>query len=212
MNKHYSKKDWSKPSSSSSSSSSSNWLYEDINTSKLLLAITAIELNDRNNTDTHDLTHLDQLKSVGSYNWSTTSTKSRPVVIIPGQADKLLSELPKKQLEKSKRVRFVDENRHFYPEYPIEPLFRAVRYCSPQFDWKSVDVVTDRNNLNKLFRFIEGHVDESFRIDFQLVDNMLIMIRCDEKPSIICDDYSVDFKRQYTENGLDQGYTLIFRN
>lgn len=181
---------------------STEWLYKNIDKSKVYMELSASRLETTNN---RDLMSLDDYKSVGSYNWALSSNPTRPTVIVPGQADTLCSQLPLYQLRKSKREQMVDENRHFYPDYPLEPLFRSVKICSPNFEFSQVDVVTDRNNLRKLLNFVEAQADESFRIDFQRVGNMLVLIRCEERSSMLCDDYGKDFEQKCTENGLNQG-------
>lgn len=197
--------------SSKSSKSSSKWLHENVYTNVLFTILrtklqTYISVDENYyGTEMGVLKPLEGVKVIGSYNWCTAGRKSRPKIIIPGRADTLRNELPLTQLYDIKHERIVDENRHFYPEYPMEPLFRAVQYCTPDFDWENVDVVTDRNNLRKLLSFIEGNPEKSIRIDFQRVGNMLVLIRCDESDTITCDDYSLHFKRMYTENGLGQG-------
>lgn len=61
------------------------------------------------------------------------------------------------------------------------PLFVAVKEQTPSFDWSKVDIVTDRNGLRKLMRWIKGD-DKKFRIDLELAgDNTLLMRRWEEK-------------------------------
>ncbi|EER07770.1 conserved hypothetical protein [Perkinsus marinus ATCC 50983] len=38
---------------------------------------------------------------------------------------------------------------------PMESVFHAVAICDPEFDWSSVDLVTDRNNLRKLLKLVD---------------------------------------------------------
>ncbi len=50
---------------------------------------------------------------------------------------------------------------------------------NPSFKFEDVDVVTDRNNLKKLFNFASGRARDSFRIDLEMVQNTLFMTRRD---------------------------------
>jgi hypothetical protein len=50
----------------------------------------------------------------------------------------------------------------------------------PTFDFKSIDIITDRNNLRKLLKWISGD-RASFRIDVQRVGNTVLFQRWDEK-------------------------------
>ena len=85
------------------------------------------------------------------------------------------------QLQKNFHKQMVDENRYHQPDYPLESIFKAVKICNPEFSFKNVDFVTDRNNLRKLYNFVESSADKSFRIDFQKIDNTIFMIRSEEK-------------------------------
>jgi hypothetical protein len=176
------------------------WLYKNT-TPELPDDIKQIDLKDSN----LDCDSLKNYKSIASYNWKPQSTIEKPVMLIPGKASLLVSNLSNQQLSKSKYEQMCDENRYFMSEYPIEPIFRAVLECSPSFDFKSVDFVTDRNNLRKLLDFIEGNRNEAFRIDFQMIGDTLVLVRNDENAKNFCDDYGKDFELKYTEATVDHG-------
>ena len=185
-------------------SSSTDWLYNSVDKANPILKLSNGQLTSSLGTS---LMSLANFKSVGSYNWSTSdSLPNRPVVIIPGAGDRLNNVLEPMQLIKNERLQIADENRHHQPDYPLEALFRAVQICSPQFDFSAVQFVTDRNNLRKMLNYVEGKsLDESFRIDFQRVGNMVVLMRNDERVSMPCNDYGKDFERNYTESLLNQG-------
>lgn len=65
------------------------------------------------------------------------------------------------------------------------PLIQAVRDVESQsgvkeaFDWSSVDIVTDRNGLRKLLRWIiagSGDPPRDFRIDMQLAGSKTVLM------------------------------------
>ena len=183
---------------------STDWLYKSVDKANPILKLSHREL--KGSCSGSSLMSLGDLKPVGSYNWSTSdSLTNRPVVIIPGAGDTLKSVLTPRQLIKSDREQIADENRHHQPDYPLEALFRAVQICSPKFDFATVQFVTDRNNLRKMLNYVEGKSDESFRIDFQRVGDMVVLMRNDERVSMWCNDYGKDFERNYTESLLNQG-------
>jgi len=80
-------------------------------------------------------------------------------------------------LEKDVGLRYVDENASRYPEFPLEPLFRAICTINPEYDFKQIDLVTDRNNLRKLLQAISGIRRSDFRINIELVGNTLLFQR-----------------------------------
>jgi hypothetical protein len=56
------------------------------------------------------------------------------------------------------------------------PLFVAVKEQTPGFDWGSVDIVTDRNGLRKLLRWVDGD-SKPFRIDLELAGSKTVLMR-----------------------------------
>lgn len=91
---------------------------------------------------------------------------------------------------------FVDQNTARMSEYPMLPLFAAVdeiygQKAAPPVDWPKVDVITDRNGLRKLLRWLNpslGKDIRDFRIDVQLVGTKTLVLnrwegRSQEPPS-----------------------------
>lgn len=64
---------------------------------------------------------------------------------------------------------FIDQNAALCPSSPLEPLFRAVLVQAPDFSLRDVDLVTDRGNIRKLLRFVQGSTNEHFRILVEVV-------------------------------------------
>jgi len=69
------------------------------------------------------------------------------------------------------------------------PIFVAVQALhegagKPKFDYKSLDIVADRNTLRKLLRWAKGSREHnvSFRVDIQRAGNTCIFIMCTEGP------------------------------
>ena len=64
---------------------------------------------------------------------------------------------------------------------PLAPLIVATQTFNKSFDFKTVDFVTDRNNLRKLMRWISGSADQDFRIDVQSSGKTILLQRWEEK-------------------------------
>ena len=77
---------------------------------------------------------------------------------------------------------FVDQNGARMSQYPMLPLFAAadaIHDKKAPVDWPAVDVVTDRNGLRKLLRWLnpsEGREVRDFRIDVELVGSKTIVL------------------------------------
>lgn len=72
------------------------------------------------------------------------------------------------------------------PKAVLLPLIVAVNKQSETskslpFDWPSVDIVTDRNNLRKLTRWVSGNAERDFRIDLQPAGKRTVLMSRWEK-------------------------------
>ena len=78
-----------------------------------------------------------------------------------------------------KGILFRDQTHFRMPETPLVPLLLCVDEVTPDFDWSSVDFITDSDNLQKLLRVL-GHTSrdkEAWRIDLEVMyrmDNTLV--------------------------------------
>ncbi|KAL9019065.1 MAG: hypothetical protein Q9180_008701, partial [Flavoplaca navasiana] len=50
-------------------------------------------------------------------------------------------------------IRYIDQNADRYPDCPITPLFAAVRTVQPAYPFSSIDIISDRSPLRKLYAF-----------------------------------------------------------
>lgn len=82
---------------------------------------------------------------------------------------------------------FVDQNGHRMGPRTLLPLIRAVQDVESQsgtkekdqFDWPSVDFITDRNGLRKLLKwanYASGDPPRDFRIDLQLAGSKTVLM------------------------------------
>ena len=86
---------------------------------------------------------------------------------------------------------YVDQNSAQLSQYPMLPLFAAAdaihgQEATPPVDWPTVDIVTDRNGLRKLLRWLNpspGREVRDFRIDVQLVGAKTLVLSRWESPS-----------------------------
>jgi hypothetical protein len=104
-------------------------------------------------------------------------------------------------------VEYIDRNSHYLNSSNtscLEPLLQSARVLSPSFEYPSIDIVTDRNNLRKLLRFITSEVTEDFRIDAELVGEKTMLLGRWERRTVNPDDgvkrgYAQDFVRTMTK-------------
>jgi len=73
-------------------------------------------------------------------------------------------------------------NASLLPSAPFAPLFAAVKHLEPDYEWPKLDILTDRNGLRKLLRWVTGKADKDFRIDLELVgEKTVVLNRWEEK-------------------------------
>ncbi|KAG8740774.1 hypothetical protein FRC12_015880 [Ceratobasidium sp. 428] len=142
--------------------------------------------------------------TLGSYNWVDHPV---PTIIVPGSPSLWKEPVLPLQLSPDSGPTFIDQNAARSPKSPLEPMIRATSAIqealgdSPSLSDEGVDIVTDRNNLRKLMRFIcangpnrdtRKNRTHEFRIDAQLAPNgkTLVLTRYEENAV----DYSTAFK------------------
>lgn len=178
------------------------------------IEIGAIALPTRDPEEEVDITDV---VALGSYNWVDHTI---PTIVIPGNPAMWKEpELPL-QLDPDSGNSFIDQNTARLPLNPLEPMLRAISVTQKQLgnDFnladESIDVVTDRNNLRKLMRFITFNgpnrdprpgSNRPFRIDVQLAPNgrTLVLTRRDEKTiddSTRFKGYGHNFEKNTTEH------------
>ena len=141
---------------------------------------------------------ISETRYLGSYNWTSRAT---PTILVPGMQKFiglivglifLLSQgSPFEWLERKPfRVppdtgtNIHDHNAYHMKEMPLLPLFAAVDATedADTFDWSAIDVITDRNGLRRLLRWISGANEKNFRIDLQLAGKKtMLMIRWEKE-------------------------------
>ena len=147
---------------------------------------------------------IENVQYVASYNWVDTE---QPTIVVPGTSVLSSSRLERYHslpsdfrhnagspavwtgrqvpftLQPDSGSHFVDQNGARMSDYPFLPLFAAADAIhdnkKPPVDWPTVDVVTDRNGLRKLMRWLnpsEGREVRDFRIDVELIGAKTIVL------------------------------------
>ncbi|KAI5121356.1 hypothetical protein M0805_000664 [Coniferiporia weirii] len=120
------------------------------------------------------------VEAVASYNWIEETT---PTILVLGCPPIWQDRQPPFRVPRDTEKSFVDQNRHRVPKYPLLPLVTAIDHLDPGFDFAAIDVVSDRNNLRKLMRWVDGSIARDFRIDLQLAGAATVLFtRCDFQP------------------------------
>ncbi|KAK4050339.1 hypothetical protein OIO90_005132 [Microbotryomycetes sp. JL221] len=126
-----------------------------------------------------DGVQLGGFKAVASYNWIEETPAS---ILVPGSppiwANPELPMAPEK--DKDAKASVVDANAAHQPEAPLAPLVAAIKTLEPNYDFKSINIVTDRINLRRLINWASpDHAADlkDFRIDLDRVGDTMLMTR-----------------------------------
>ncbi|KAK7689954.1 hypothetical protein QCA50_006594 [Cerrena zonata] len=130
---------------------------------------------------------IEDLQCIGSYNWVNNT---KPTIIVPGSPPIWKNKSIPFRLQRDHEICYIDQNGHRLQTRSLLPLFRAVDIIAEDdadadIDWREVDIVTDRNGLRKLLRWIDSRGDgdrpREFRIDLQLAgENTVLMSRWEQ--------------------------------
>ncbi|KAG6301217.1 hypothetical protein E4U09_005621 [Claviceps aff. purpurea] len=126
-----------------------------------------------------DSAHITNVKSVSSYSWIDTPT---PTIAVPGSPSLWSPPVTDVQLPQDSGLYNIAENMvRMDPDSPLAPIFSAIFTTNPSFDFGSISVITDGNNIRKLLSFISPgssrDTSEPFTIQLELARNTLLMCR-----------------------------------
>jgi len=132
---------------------------------------------------TYPVGAVEHVTPIASYHWMDTVT---PTIAVPGNAavpphsgvelNRASPGSPAVWVDRKlpltcgqdKGMVYVNQAAFRCPDSPLTPLVECVRYWKPEFDFGTMDIVTDRNNLRKLLAWAQGSFTQ-FRIDLQRV-------------------------------------------
>ncbi|KAI0265703.1 hypothetical protein BC834DRAFT_175025 [Gloeopeniophorella convolvens] len=125
---------------------------------------------------------IKDVKYVASYNWVDAKD---PTIAVPGSPALWTERSVPFTLRPDDGSNFVDQNAARLSTYPMLPLFAAadtIHGKNPPVEWPELDIVTDRNAMRKLLRWLSppdpktGRELRDFRIDVQLVGEKTIVL------------------------------------
>lgn len=127
---------------------------------------------------------ISDVNHLSSYNWIEAS---EPTIAVPGSPALWTPPKAPQQVPKDSGLIYSAQNAARHPSSPLEPLFRALNITDPSFDFHSVDLVTDRNNIRKLLSFINPSLSkngrEPFTIKVEVIEDIAIFCRSEAEVS-----------------------------
>ncbi|KAK3331841.1 hypothetical protein B0T19DRAFT_367011 [Cercophora scortea] len=111
---------------------------------------------------------ITDFEPLASYSWWDKPT---PTISVPGSPPLWSPPSTPRRLEPDSGAVYIDQNAARCPASPLEPLFRAILLEKPDFPLSDVDLVTDRNNIRKLLRFVQASSSEPFQIRIEVIEH-----------------------------------------
>ncbi|KAG6227479.1 hypothetical protein E4U34_005629 [Claviceps purpurea] len=157
-----------------------------------------------------DSAHITNVKSVSSYSWIDTPT---PTIAVPGSPSLWSPPVTDFQLSQDSGLYNIAENMvRMDPDSPLAPILSAAFTTNPSFDFGSISVITDGNNIRKLLSFISPgssrDISEPFTIQLELARNTLLMCRHETAATEYIGPhefrgYRHEFKKAFTTRQID---------
>ena len=110
-------------------------------------------------------------------------------------------------------ARFIDQNADQNPGSPLESLISAVHTSELGFDFSSIDIITDRHAIRKLFRFMDGEhstAEQGHRAAFKFIVEVLGNTELFTLKGEATRDDGVKIRNLRYKNRKGQGYRDAF--
>ena len=150
-----------------------------------------------------ELIRLRHVKPVASYSWIDAPV---PTIVVPGKSKYAYRHIPYiyrsqkgspwiwaderapvEQVPLDDGVQYIHHNALKMGNHsPMLPLFAAIDALHDNFAYKEFDLITDRNGLRKLLRYIDNaDIEDNFRIDIDLVGKTCLFTRQEENTTAV---------------------------
>ncbi|KAL8928622.1 MAG: hypothetical protein Q9172_000837 [Xanthocarpia lactea] len=148
------------------------------------MSVTIIDRPTGNGDESSKHPAITRFTPVASYNWVDVPN---PTILVPAP---------------DTGFSYVDQNADRYPKSPISPLFSSVLQVQPTYPFSSVDVVSDRSPLRKLYAFAAREPNlKNFRFGFSVFG--------DDKKTVVCHRMEEKTREEF-EEGQFHGYRAAF--
>ncbi|TID18521.1 putative geranylgeranyl pyrophosphate synthetase protein [Venturia nashicola] len=160
---------------------------------------------------TAEETKITDFEHLASYNWLD---ERYPTIAVPGVPSLLDASSTAVKVKPDLGKYFVDQNAARIPDSPLEPLFRSLFTLKPDYDVSAIDLVSDRNNIRKLLKFVSrGSFRDTFEIKVEIVgDKTLLFTRVEPRTEIFSngkEGFGHNFEDAVTTSVIGKGHHRI---
>lgn len=125
--------------------------------------------------DADKITHqgnieLSNFSAVASYNWLD---EPHPTILVPGIPPFWSPPFKAPTMKPDNGIRYLDQNADRIPCSPWEPVVCAIETYRSDFDFRTIDIITDQRSLRQLYKFA-GRIGETFEISVDFVGSSVV--------------------------------------
>ncbi|KAI8941185.1 hypothetical protein NX059_002422 [Plenodomus lindquistii] len=137
-----------------------------------------------------------------SYSWKNSKC---PRIFVPGTPPKWTPPKLPIQLPRDKGMYWVDQNGDRVAKFQFEPIFQALAVMNPTVRFEEVDVVVNRNTLQKLYSFVQYKRSYSqFFVDLDMIGNTMFIGRREKNAKIWTQSgHGRSFEKMFTTEDPD---------
>lgn len=129
-------------------------------------------------TSTEPVTSTGGYEFLCSYSWKQAA---RATIYVPGTPAKWTPPALPKQLAQDDGYYWCDQHGHRVPRHQFEPSFQSLAVMNPTVRFNDVDIVANRNTLQKLYKFASFKRGKPFHVELNMVQNTLFIGRKEKK-------------------------------
>ncbi|KAF9690952.1 hypothetical protein EKO04_011139 [Ascochyta lentis] len=168
-----------------------SWMMKDVGERICLIAHWEV------GASTTPVTSIGGYEFLCSYSWKQTTI---PTIYVPGSPARWTPPLLPKQLDPDEGFHWCDQHGHRVPRHQFEPIFQALAVMNPTIRFNNVDVVVNRNTLQKLLSFASFKRGSGpFYVNLDMVQNTLFISRREAKAKTRqCTGYGRNFETEFT--------------
>ncbi|KAL8815867.1 MAG: hypothetical protein Q9223_005041 [Gallowayella weberi] len=137
---------------------------------------------------------------IASYNWLDVPS---PTILVPGSPPIWSPPSNPRAIAPDEGFSYIDQNADRYPKSPLAPIFSSVLQMDPSFQFDTIDIVSDRSPLRKLYAFAAHDPElKDFRFGISVFGR-------DEKKMVVFHRMEKMTREEHEEGGF-HGYRAGF--
>ena len=147
---------------------------------------------------------ITDVEHVASYNWFSAS---EPTIMVPGMPAKWSVKRDGTIVPPDTESEHRDNYYARFAKSPMEPLIQSVLTLRPDYDFSSMDIITDRSPMALLLGYVlrgksrPSHLKE-FALGIRVIKNTAVLFRLEDKAQLAASQSQLSFWRNFEKAAL----------